>query len=256
MRFLAHGAVMLGLTALTGLGGVVWALALGWRRVRGGRGMFGLLATFGLGFGLLWGAAQVAAPLGGRVPLPCGGEVLRMQSAFYCVTMRNFVTPEMRDVARDTAVAMARDYPGTVTLALDGGFAVGWLPMWPHLSHGDGEKLDLAFYYADEAGAYVPGETASPLGYFAFEALDGPQVCPKTRTTRMWRMMWFQPFVRDLALEPARTAAAVRLLLDDPRVGKVFLEPPLAERLGLSGAKLRFQGCDAARHDDHILLQL
>ena len=85
--------------------------------------MLWFLATFSLGFGLLAGARRRwRRPVTGRVPLPCAGEVLRMQSAFYCVTMRNFVTPEMRDVARDTAVAMARDYPGTVTLALDGGF--------------------------------------------------------------------------------------------------------------------------------------
>ena len=218
--------------------------------------MTGLLATFGLIFGLLSGGAQVVAPHLGRVPLPCGGEVLRMQSAFYCVTLRNFVTPEMRDVARDTAAAMARDYPGTVTLALDGGFPVGWLPMWPHLSHGDGEKLDLAFYYSDDEGEYLPGRTASPIGYFAFEALEGAQACPEKPMSLRWRMGWFQPLVRDLRLEPGRTAAVVRLLLADPRVGKVFVEPPLAERLGLSGVKLRFQGCNAARHDDHVHLQL
>jgi hypothetical protein len=60
----------------------------------------------------------------------------------------------------------------------------------------------------------------------------------------------------DRPLEPQRTAALVRALVADPRVGKVFLEPPLARQLGLEDAKLRFQGCRAARHDDHIHAQL
>ena len=251
-----HGVVILALTGLTGLGGIAWGLALGYRSAKAGRGMAGFLSAFMLGYGLLLGGAQLAAPWLGRVPLPCGGEVLRMQSAFYCVTMRNFVTPELRDVARDTAVAMARDFPGTVTLALDGGYPLDWLPMFPHLSHDDGEKLDLAFYYMGPEGAYQPGRTASPLGYFAFETVDESDACPPEAMTLRWRMAWFRPLLRDLRLEPERTAALVRLLLADSRVGKVFVEPPLAKRLGLSDGKLRFQGCRAARHDDHIHLQL
>jgi hypothetical protein len=47
-----------------------------------------------------------------------------------------------------------------------------------------------------------------------------------------------------------------RALLADPMMGKAFLEPPLARQLGPKDAKLRFQGCRAARHDDHIHAQL
>jgi hypothetical protein len=39
-------------------------------------------------------------------------------------------------------------------------------------------------------------------------------------------------------------------------VAKIFVEPPLAAQLGLSDPKIRFQGCRAARHDDHIHIQL
>ncbi len=43
-----------------------------------------------------------------------------------------------------------------------------------------------------------------------------------------------------------------------PRFGleKVLLEPHLVRRLGLSSPLLRFQGCRAARHDDHLHLQI
>ncbi|MGL4321023.1 MAG: hypothetical protein ACRCS3_09185, partial [Paracoccaceae bacterium] len=60
----------------------------------------------------------------------------------------------------------------------------------------------------------------------------------------------------DRPLDGPRTAALIRLLAADPRVAKVFVEPPLAAALGLSDPKIRFQGCRAARHDDHIHFQL
>jgi hypothetical protein len=250
VRFVLHGVVVVVLTLLTQLGGIAWLLALAYRR-----GNWRFWVAFVLGYVLLLGAAQLAAPLAGRVPLPCGGAPLRMQSAFYCVTMRNFVSPEMQDVAQSAAGTVEAQFPGTVTLALDANFPfLDAFPMLPHLSHGDGDKLDLAFHYAD-AGGYAPGQTASPIGYFAFER-GGEEACPAVWPTLRWDMAWFQPLVRDLTLEPARTAALIRALVADPRVGKVFVEPPLAARLGVAGPKVRFQGCRVARHDDHIHLQL
>ena len=41
-----------------------------------------------------------------------------------------------------------------------------------------------------------------------------------------------------------------------PDIGKDFIEPHLAKRLGATTSKIRFQGCKAARHDDHIHVQL
>ncbi|MGL6212147.1 MAG: hypothetical protein ACRC14_20160, partial [Paracoccaceae bacterium] len=225
-------------------GGLLWLLA---------RGRLWLFAILYLG---AWGLVQVTAPLAGRVALPCSGEVLRMQSVVYCALMRNFVTPELRDVAVEAAEAVAREHPGTVTLALDGGFPfLDGFPLIPHLSHDDGEKLDFAFYYAGEGG-YRPGRTASPIGYFAFETVGEEEVCPPTWLTMRWGMGWFRPLLRPLELEPLRTTALIRAVLADARVGKVFVEPPLAARLGVADARLRFQGCRAARHDDHIHIQL
>ena len=39
-------------------------------------------------------------------------------------------------------------------------------------------------------------------------------------------------------------------------IGKVFVEPHIPASLGISSDVIRFQGCLAARHDDHIHIQL
>lgn len=236
------------LTALTQLGGLAWLASRWFRRP---------LLAFVLLYAGVWGAVQVVAPLTGRVALPCRGEVLRMQSPLYCALMRNFVTPDLRALAEDAAARVAKAHPGTVTLALDGSlpFVVGF-PLLPHLSHDDGEKLDFALYYRDPEGTYAPGRTRSPLGYLAFESLDAPEDCPEVWLTMRWSLRWVQGLFPPLALDEERTASLARALMDDPRTEKLFLEPPLAAKLGLSDPKLRFQGCRAARHDDHIHVQL
>jgi len=48
------------------------------------------------------------------------------------------------------------------------------------------------------------------------------------------------------------------LVSNGPRfkVDRLFIEPYLAGRLGVSSDVLGFQGCRAARHDDHIHIQI
>lgn len=210
-------------------------------------------AVFAGVYALGWGAMWLAAPLAGRTALPCFGNSLRAQSPFYCVLGRHYVTTDLRDVARDAADQLARAHPGTVLLTLDGGFALTRMPLLPHLSHDDGEKLDFALFYRDASGPVTA--TRSPIGYFAFEALDAG-TCPPAWPTLRWNLRPLQPLWRDLDFDADRTAALIRILKADPRVGKIFVEPPLARQMGVAGGKVRFQGCRAARHDDHIHIQL
>ncbi|MFQ1702799.1 hypothetical protein ACJ5NV_19640 [Loktanella agnita] len=129
---------------------------------------------------------------------------------------------------------MHLQFPGTRTRALDGNFPyLDGFPLLPHLSHDDGEKLDLAFFYTDQAGVYQAGYSLR------------------------WDMPWLQPLLRDWPLDEACTGAMLRWLAANP-IGedfKVLVEPHLSERLEVTGAAIRFQGCRAARHDDHLHLQ-
>jgi hypothetical protein len=178
-----------------------------------------------------------------------------VQSWFYCATNRTYVTLELKALLHEAAAVVEAGHPGTTTLVLDAGFPfLTGFPLLPHLSHDDGEKVDLAFFYADAGGNYLPGETRSPIGYFAFE--QGDSSCPNQWLSLRWDLNWVQPLWKSYALEAERNRLLIETLVRDPRSGKVFVEPHLKQPLGLEGGKIRFQGCRAARHDDHIHLQL
>lgn len=247
LMFFFHTFLFLLLTAVTQLGGVAWVLALCFK---------GRLPVFLSIYLLTTIAAHMLAPHTGRVPVSCfAKDSLQVQSWFYCLSNRNYVSADLAEVLQEAALQVEARYPGTQTLLLDANFPfLDGFPLLPHLSHKDGRKADLAFYYQDQNGGYLPGHLPSPIGYFAFEG--GPTECPDAWPTLRWDLAFLQPFWRDYSLEPERLKLLVQTLAGNERVEKLFLEPHLQQRLGLRDAKLRFQGCRAARHDDHLHLQV
>lgn len=249
--FAGHIVAVVALTLLTQLGGVAWLLAIAIPSWRGGRRMVAFVGLYAvLSVGSIW-----IAPQFGRVALPCWQSgPLQMQSWFYCAANRNYVTPELNAVLNNTAAEVARDFPGTATLVLDGNFPF-WdgFPLLPHLSHDDGKNADLAFFYKSQSG-YAPSRTKSPIGYFAFE--QGPTRCSDRWPSLRWNLRPLQGLWADLDIEAERTRLLIETLAKDPRVKRILLEPHLKSSLGVTSPKVRFQGCHAARHDDHIHIQL
>lgn len=241
------------LTALTQIGGVVLWFACGIGALAGAwRGTVTAIA-FAAGYALLTMAfVPLAASLSGRVPLTClevGKAPFAAVSPLYCVLNRNYVRPATRDALKRIAGAVAKAAPGASVAYLDGGFPFAGLPLLPHLSHGDGRRLDIALFYEGEAagGAWA-------IGYWAFapsRRLETASACAADGALR-WEMAFLQPLFAGVALDRARSAALLRAAADDPAVTRVFVEPYLAEALGVASPKLGFAGCGAARHDDHI----
>ncbi|MEM5471623.1 hypothetical protein WNZ14_07790 [Hoeflea sp. AS60] len=246
LSFLKHICIFAVLTVATQIGGLAWLIALLFKR---------RMTIFAASYAVLSFAALWVAPMLGREPLPCiGAGSLQMQSKIYCLLNRHYVVPEMKASLNDLAAQMESEFPGTMTLVLDANFPfIAGFPLLPHLSHDDGRKADLAFYYR-ENDAYMPGYTRSPVGYFAFE--PGPTNCPSQLISLRWDMDWLQGFWPDYQLDEARVKSALEWLSSDERIEKVFIEPHLRERFGIQSDKIRFQGCRAARHDDHIHIQL
>ena len=246
LRLLLHAFAVVILTLLTQMGGLAWLVSRAFRRK-----IFVFLLVYAA---LSLGAAGLA-PVFGRQALPCvEQDGLAMHSPLFCVLNRHYVVPEMASVLEDTADRMMASHPGTRLRVLDAGFPfLDGFPLLPHLSHDDERKADLAFLYRSPEGS-VTSATPSPVGYLAFE--EGPTGCPPAWPTLRWDLGWLQGLWPPLALDETRTGDLVRTLAADPRVGRLFLEPHLQDRLGVTGPKVRFQGCRAARHDDHMHVEL
>ena len=192
----------------------------------------------------------------GLVSLPCdGSRPLEPVIDRYCRLDRHFVTPAAREALIAAARAVAARYPDEVLRFMDASGPAGVVPFPPHLSHGDGRQIDLGLYYTDREGRPLagfpdtrlygclwPAEPARPGEPLACPGgRAGPAEKPDPPANRPWR------------LDDARTKALVEILVADRRVRRVLIEPHLERRLGLWGhPKLRFAGCQAARHDDHL----
>lgn len=214
-RVALHAVTFLVLTVLTQIGGLVWLAAIVLARTAGLHSRLAKPLVFTLLYTGATIAAAYTAPLFGRVPLSCLTEEsapLAVRSPLFCALNRNYVTPQMRDAAEAFAAHMAEGYPGTKTLALDANFPfIDGFPLLPHLSHADGRKLDIAFYYEHD-GNYLQGETRSPIGYFAFEQPrpGDPQPCAGRNDwlTLRWDFDFLQPLFPDYGIDEARMSEA------------------------------------------------
>lgn len=208
-----------------------------------------------------------AAPLLGRVALNCfedGKHAYAANSPFYCALNRHYVTPKVKRVLEGLSDRMERKHPGSVVSYLDGGFPLGiGIPLLPHLSHNDGRKLDLAFFYKDKnTGEPARKGGAWFIGYWAFAPawalLSTDPASPRDGALR-WRLGWLQWAFTDQELDETRTADLVRFLTQGPAskpVQRLFLEPNLKHHLGFKSSKIGFAGWNAARHDDHLHFQV
>jgi hypothetical protein len=186
----------------------------------------------------------------GLVTLPCGLASPKPANVAFC-RGRNYVTPAARAVIMGVASTMARRYPGFVLYYMDASGADGHVPFAPHLSHGDGREVDLALVYDGPDGQPL-GRPPTVSGYFANINPRPGDPLPCKGVFSLQRKP-DRPPSPDWRLDEARSRDLVLAVLRNARVKRIFLEPHLKARLGLSAEpKVHFQGCWAARHDDHI----
>lgn len=197
------------------------------------------------------------AAIGGRAPLPCSQSSRSAPAPatmLTCVLNRHYVVIGVQTVLSRIAGSLSRQFPDAHIRYLDAGFPFfDAFPMAPHLSHRHGRAVDLSFLYTDATtGAARPAP--SPFGYWGYvQPRPGePRPCAGRKSWLRWDLDRLQPFLSDGSLDKAGTAALVRALANSPEVTRMFLEPHLKTRLGLGHSKIRFQGCRAARHDDHL----
>jgi len=265
-RLILHVGLFLFLTLLTQVGGVIYLISLMIGCVFRLRGLILLPLFVAFYIGSVF-ATQHVAPKFGRVALTCDANSDQnyvVMHPLYCWLNRNYVTPKTRDMIEALGDALDAKYPGTKLPILDANFPfIDGFPLLPHLSHDDGRKVDFAFFYRDEGGDFLSGSMRSPIGFWAFEEPNRDEIQPcagrNDWITMRWDIGFLQPFWPNHSIEPERTRFMLEWMMenaDQYGIEKVLLEPHIEERLGLSSDLIRFQGCRAARHDDHIHVQI
>jgi hypothetical protein len=263
------------LTLLTQVGGLVYVVSR-WisgrllKRLKAPPGMARWALRAG-SFAVLYALATfvlvpLSAPLVGREALPCRASEDRHVEAhtvLTCVLNRNYARAAVAQLLEAMSMALDQRYPGTTVEYLDANFPfIDGFPMLPHVSHDDGRKIDLAYFYrSTDPTRPGPVEPASPIGYWAYEQPRPGEArpCEGQRSFLRWDFDWLQPVFAGTELDPERTAAMLDWLEEHgPAYGvtRILLETHLQERLGAHGPLVRFQGCAVARHDDHMHLSL
>ena len=202
----------------------------------------------------------------GRVTLPifATNKTPLGPAKWYTVLMnRHYVTPEMESIAIEVARKMDKKYKGTTLNYLDANFPfIDGFPLIPHLSHDDGEKLDLAFFYKNKMGPL----SGNP-GIIGYGFCEGPKsgelnTVKRCLTAGHWQYDILSKLnigfgTKKFQFDEARTKYMIQAFSENPKIRKLFLEPHLKNRFGLSAdSKVRFQGCHSVRHDDHLHVQL
>jgi hypothetical protein len=205
------------------------------------------------------------AKLFGRVPLPITNtHHLQPLNIITCLLNRNYVRPELINIAFEVADQTASKYPNTFVNYLDANFPfINGFPLIPHLSHNDGKKLDLSFCYLDAATHKDTNACPSFIGYGICETPksneeDMPEVCAEKG---YWRYSFLTKVVSQknknkFIFDSIRTKELVMLFVSQKNISKLFIEPHLKTRLNLNSVKIKFHGCRAVRHDDHIHIQV
>ena len=258
-QLILHLIMVILLTGITQIGGVIYFLVflLFWKvsaLIKWGIFVITYLAaTFFL--------VPVLAEKWGRIPVQKNAH-LQPVSWYVEICNRNYVKPELNQILQDQAEKFQKQYPEIQLVYLDAAHPfIDGFPLLPHRSHDDGEKIDLAFVYHRNGEMTNQKPTFSGYGVF----LDPTD--EEANTTRMClnQGYWQYDITKytslgvlhsDLRVHEAATAQLLRNLTQDRRVGKILLEPHLTTRWKLDKRKVRFSGCYAVRHDDHIHMQL
>lgn len=196
------------------------------------------------------------APVFGRKPLPHSDQ-LQAHHWYIPLLNRHYVKPRLYE-----ALEGVTEEQEMTTYYLDAGFPFwDWFLLFPHLSHGDGNQVDIAFHYRNLAGEQVRAPGMSGYGYYdapVGREVDYVAICEgKGYWQYAIKAGWEPEPTGEIKTDARSTAALISALSRQKATRKIFLEPHLKARWGLaSNAKVRFHGCLASRHDDHFHLMV
>ena len=174
---------------------------------------------------------------------------------------RNYVRPALNDLLLSTTKKLNKS--GIEIRYLDANFPfINKFPLLPHLSHNDGKKIDISLIYETNNGAITTSQK-SISGYGVFE---DPKSNEYNQIDQCLNNGYFQydypkyvtfgKINKELVFSQKGTKILIESILTNKNLGKLFIEPHLKTRMNLVNKKIRYHGCKAVRHDDHIHIQL
>ncbi|AGC77105.1 hypothetical protein LX97_01845 [Nonlabens dokdonensis] len=254
------------MTLLTQVGGVIWIAVFGYFKIKKSlwnkkKRLLAFSVTYLLCIALI---VPIVAPFNQRRSLPVFEEYIQPHNLGYVLLCRNYVHDDLYNNLVEASKDFETNYGISVTY-LDAGFPfIDGFPLLPHLSHNDGRKIDLAFIYQD-AGGKTTNDNPSLLGYGVYEEplqgeVNQPQKC---KDAGYWQYDYAKYIGfntdKELEIDLDYTRYLIENLILKTNASKIFIEPHLAQRINPSSNyrnTIRFHGCHAVRHDDHIHLQI
>ncbi len=174
---------------------------------------------------------------------------------------RNYVKPKLNQLLQQ--VAKELQATNIEIHYLDANFPfIDKFPLLPHLSHNDGKKLDISLIY-ETPNSIIMNKQKSNRGYGVFEA---PKSYEQNHIEKCFQKGYFQydypkyltfgTINNELVFSLKGTKKLINTVLKNDSLGKLFIEPHLKDRMNLNHQKMKYHGCRAVRHDDHIHIQL
>ena len=249
------------LTITTQIGGLIYLLSLLISRKWNKNLRFKTLLVFsGLYLVVTLLMVPLIAPYFGREKVR-NSERIKPTNYMTVLLNRNYVQPKLNFLLAKAE----KELKGTAIEIhyLDANFPfINKFPLLPHLSHNDGKKIDISLIYETENGIIQKGQK-SISGYGVFvnpksDEYNQIEKCLKKGYLQydFPKYVTFGKINKDFVFSKKGTKKLIKSILKSQDLGKLFIEPHLKSRMNLKDSRIRYHGCRAVRHDDHIHVQL
>jgi len=249
------------LTILTQIGGIIYLLSLAvarkWtKKLKFKRSIiffgFYLLSTFFI--------VPVIAPIFGREKVK---HTKKIKPTNYLTVLlnRNYIQPKLNELLSHTEKEL--NETNIEIHYLDANFPfINKFPLLPHLSHNDGKKIDISLIYETNNGT-ITNKQKSVSGSGVFENPKPNEYNQIEKCLKSGYFLYdypkyltFRRINNELIFSEKGTKILIKSILKNRNLGKLFVEPHLKNRMNLKDNRIRYHGCRAVRHDDHIHIQL
>lgn len=262
-KVILHFLITVFLTVITQIGGVIYFMSIVIIREKSPNYRLKRLAIFSLVYLIATiMLIPIIAPLFGREKIN-KHNLVEARTFMTDLMNRNYVRSELNESLQSIAKGINNKYPEMKLVYLDANFPfINKFPLLPHLSHNDGKKIDISLMYTDENGK-LTNKKPSVSGYGVYEDPNNSEYnqIKKCLEKGNWqydfpKYLTFGTINSNLKFSEKATRELIQEILKQPSTGKLFIEPHLKTRMKLTNPKIRYHGCQAVRHDDHIHFQL